>query len=279
LTEINGLLKQQQTLERDGTLSKEDINENLEKLAAALKWKAHKDPQTNLQMLRERLQTNHDVAQHFTAVLQYSAAIQAFQGLGPVNYEFKPEELLQGAKDVTASIQHINPKDREKLSDSLKQSLDARDQVQKQVDGKTDKNIQKLLKKNEKGITDTVKTFLQEQRFISEIQQITGNLRQDPAAFRQQLEGAFDIQDDARDTLANQRITNLTNLGSVKQHLTKVWDVQKAVLADLMKNTESQVASGYFTSQTDRFCRTTWSHRKASLFKAFKLQVRKILLS
>ena len=251
LGEIQGLLNKQSQLQRDGTLSQEDIQNNLENLAKALKWNAHKDPKINLEMLKERLSTNHEVAQHFTAVLGLSASLQAAQGIGPVNHEFSPEALLAGAKAVPDAIKHISPREREELPQILLESLEKRDKIKKAIDDKQDRDIQTLLKKNKDGITDYVKTFQQEGRFVKEIKTLSGNSSQQDADFRQQLEGAFDTQDNAQGNLASQRATNLSaaNLANIKEQLGRTWEMQTKVLDSLIKNSKPQEATGYYAAQ------------------------------
>lgn len=251
LGEIQGLLDQQSQLQRGGTLSQEDIQKNLEHLAKALKWNAHKDPKINLDMLKERLSTNHEVAQHFTAVLGLSATLQAAQGIGPVNHEFFADELLAGAKAISEAIKHISTRERNELPQPLQESLEKRDKVKKAIDDKKDNDIQSLLKKNKDGITDYVKTFQQEGRFVKEIKTLSGNSKQLDANFRQQLEGAFDTQDNANGNLASQRATNLSaaNLTNIKEQLGRTWEMQTKVLDSLIKNSNTQEATGYYAAQ------------------------------
>jgi hypothetical protein len=251
LKEINALLEQQKTLQRDGTLSEEDITKNLESLATALKWKAHKNPQINLQMLKERLQTNNDVAQHFSAVLGLSAALEAAQGIGPVNHEFAPKELLEGARAIPNAIRHISPTDLSQLPEPLQQTRSQREKVEKAISEKSDEKIQSLLKNNKKGVTDYVKTFQQENRFIQEIKHRTSNSGQSDAAFRQQLEGAYDTQDNANKNLAGKRATNLSgaNLNLIKESLKNTWTLQTNVLKGLLDTSKTKAATGYYSAQ------------------------------
>lgn len=251
LSEINALLEDQEKLQRDGTLSEEDVNKNLEKLATALKWNANNDPQTNLQMLRERLSTNHDVAQHFAAVLELSASLQAAQGIGPVNHEFAPKELLYGARAIPDAIRHIRPLNLSQLPDPLQQTRSQREKVKEAISGKSDEKIQSLLKNNKKGVTDYVKTFQQENRFIQEIKHHTNNSGQSDAAFRQQLEGAYDTQDNANKNLGGQRATNLSaaNLNLIKESLKKTWTLQTNVLKGLLDTSKTEAATGYYSAQ------------------------------
>ena len=251
LGEIEGLLAQQSQLQRGGTLSQEDIQKNLENLATALNWNAHKDPKTNLEMLKERLSRNHEVAQHFTAVLGLSVSLQAAQGIGPVNHEFFADELLAGAKAIPDAIKHISTRELERLPESLKQSLDQREKVKKAIDKKNDEKIQNLLKNNKDGISDYVKTFQQEGRFVTEIKTLSDNSSQPDANFRQQLEGAYDTQDNANGNLASQRATNLSsaNLANIKEQLGQTWKMQTKVLDSLIKNSQNQEATGYYAAQ------------------------------
>ena len=251
LGEIEGLLAQQSQLQCGGTLSTEYIQKNLENLATALNWNAHKDPKTNLDMLRERLSRNNEVAQHFAAVLGFSAFLQAAQGIGPVNHEFFADELLAGAKAIPDAIKHISPSDRNTLPESLKKALDQREKVKKAIDNKNDEKIQTLLKKNKDGMSDYVKTFQQEGRFVKEIKTLSDNSSQTDDNFRQQLEGAYDTQDDANGNLANQRATNLSsaNLANIKEQLGRTWKMQTKVLDSLIKNSQTQEATGYYAAQ------------------------------
>lgn len=251
LTEIDALLEQQKILEMDGTLSDFDINKNLKNLALALNWNAHKDEKINLELLRERLKTNHDVAQHFAGVLDLSATLQAAKGIGPVNHEFSPDDLLAGVKEIPKAILHISPMHGDLLPKSLKEALDQREKVKEVINNKDDNEIQGLLKKNKRGLTDYVKTFQQENRFVQEIKIRTANSSQSDASFRQQLEGAYDLQDNANKNLDSQQATNLSaaNLAIIKQELLGTWTAQTKILENLIANSKSAPATGYYYAQ------------------------------